>query len=88
VRCPPLYLGSLYWLKLVIQIFLYLLAVDDVNICINRVKLRVEQGGHNVNPDVIKQRYTTGLVLIKHYKDFPDVLILLDNSDGIAKTEL
>src|SRR5687768_2193558 len=32
------------------QIFLYFLAVDDVNICINRVKLRVEQGGHNVNP--------------------------------------
>lgn len=70
------------------QIFLYFLAVDDVNICINRVKLRVEQGGHNVNPDVIKQRYTTGLALLKHYKDFPDVMILLDNSDGIAKTEL
>ena len=41
-----------------------------------------------MNPDVIRQRYTTGLALLKHYKDFPDVLILLDNSDGIAKTEL
>jgi len=50
--------------------------------------LRVEQGGHDVNPDVIKQCYTTGLALLKHYKDFPGVLILLDNSDGIAKTEL
>ena len=70
------------------QIFIYFLAVDDVEICVNRVKLRVSQGGHNVNPDVIRQRYTSGLALLKHYKHFPDVLLMIDNSDGMLRTEL
>src|SRR6185503_1890945 len=70
------------------QVFIYFLAVDDVEICINRVKLRVSQGGHNVNPDVIRQRYASGLALLKHYKNFPDVLLAIDNSDGALTTEL
>jgi predicted ABC-type ATPase len=69
------------------NIFIYFLAVDDVSICINRVDLRVQQGGHNVNPDTIRQRYTTGLALLKHYKNFPDVIMLLDNSEGILNLE-
>jgi predicted ABC-type ATPase len=43
---------------------------------------RVQQGGHYVNPDTVKQRYINGLSLLKHYKDFPDVLILIDNLHG------
>ena len=69
------------------NIFIYFLAVDDVSICINRVDLRVQQGGHNVNPDIIRQRYTTGLALLKHYKNFPDVLMLLDNNEGVLNLE-
>ena len=69
------------------NIFIYFLAVDDVSICVNRVNLRVRQGGHNVNPDIIRQRYTTGLALLKHYKNFPDVLMLLDNSEGVLNLE-
>lgn len=68
-------------------IFIYCLAVDDVSICIDRVNLRVRQGGHNVNPDIIKQRYTAGLALLKHYKDFPDVLMFIDNSEGVFSVE-
>ncbi|MBL0742291.1 hypothetical protein [Chryseolinea lacunae] len=64
------------------SIFVYFLALDDVTLCIDRVRLRVLQGGHNVNSDIIRQRYTTGLALLKHYKDFPDVLMLLDTSKG------
>lgn len=72
------------------NIFVYFLAVDDISICVNRINLRVRQGGHNVNPDIIRQRYTTGLALLKHYKNFPDVLMLLDNSEGVLtlKVEL
>lgn len=69
------------------DIYVYFLCVDDVNICINRVNLRVRQGGHNINPDVIQQRYTTGLALLKHYRDFPDVLMLLDNTEGVMNLE-
>lgn len=64
------------------KVFVYFLAVDSVDVCINRVKLRVSQGGHNVNPDVIKERYAKGIALLKHYKNFPDSLILLDNGKG------
>ena len=70
------------------KIYIYFLATDDVNLCINRVKLRVSQGGHNVNPDIIRQRYTTGLALLKHYKNFPDALLLLDNTEGLLVTQL
>lgn len=70
------------------EILIYFFAVEDVDICIDRVKLRVEQGGHNVNPDVVRQRYLNGLALLKHYKDFPDLLMLLDNTDGILTTQL
>jgi predicted ABC-type ATPase len=64
------------------KIYIYFLATDNVKLCIDRVKFRVKQGGHNVNPDIIKQRYITGLALLKHYKNFPDVLVLLDNTEG------
>jgi predicted ABC-type ATPase len=57
------------------QIYIYFLSTDNVNICLERVNLRVKQGGHFVHPEVIQQRYTTGLALLKHYKNFPDVLV-------------
>ena len=69
------------------RICLLFLAVDDVEICMNRVRMRVQQGGHNINPDVIKQRYINGQALLKHYKSLPDVLILLDNTEGVLKTQ-
>ena len=69
------------------SIFIYFLALDDVSLCIDRVNLRVRQGGHYVNPDIIRQRYTTGLALLKHYKSFPDVLMLIDNSEGVLNVE-
>jgi predicted ABC-type ATPase len=47
------------------------------------VRNRVKVGGHNVNPDVIRERYVRGLALLRHYKSFPDVLILLDNTEEL-----
>jgi predicted ABC-type ATPase len=51
------------------RINLVFLSVDDINTCIARVAQRVAQGGHNVNPDVIRARYETGLKLLAHYKN-------------------
>lgn len=62
------------------RIIIYFVSVETVETCIERVKNRVKVGGHNVNPDVIRERYVRGLALLKHYKSFPDVLILLDNT--------
>jgi len=50
------------------QVTLLFLTVDDVNVCIKRVEQRVREGGHNVNPLVIRDRYVTGLKLLAHYK--------------------
>lgn len=35
----------------------------------------------------VRQRYTTGLALLKHYESFPDVLRLLDNNEGVLNLE-
>lgn len=69
------------------KVFIYFLAVEDVQVCIDRVKRRVSQGGHNVNPDVVKERYAKGLALLKHYKAFPDTLMLIDNLEGIFRKQ-
>jgi predicted ABC-type ATPase len=62
------------------KVIVYFVSVENVETCIERVKSRVKVGGHNVNPDVIRERYVRGLALLKHFKNFPDVLILLDNT--------
>ena len=54
--------------------------VSDVDICINRVKNRVLQGGHYVRPDIVVARYKIGLSLLKHYKNIPNRLVLTDNT--------
>lgn len=61
--------------------------VQDVNVCIDRVRQRVKQGGHNVNPDVVKARYETGLQLLAHYKNEIDVLTLVDTTLGMFSAQ-
>ncbi len=64
------------------EVNVFFLSVEPVEICIERVNQRVKQGGHNVNANIIRERYITGLALLKHYKSFPNRLVLLDNSTG------
>lgn len=52
------------------------------------MKSRVKLGGHNVNPDIVRERYLRGMALLKHYKDFPDALVLLDNTRGLRYSAL
>ena len=54
--------------------------LDDVNICIQRVKQRVKEGGHDVRQDIIKQRYEQSLALLNHYLALPNSLVLKDSS--------
>jgi predicted ABC-type ATPase len=54
--------------------------VSDIDICINRVFNRVPQGGHFVQPDIVRMRYEAGLKLLRHYKNIPNRLILTDNT--------
>jgi predicted ABC-type ATPase len=46
------------------------------------VKIRVREGGHFVDPEVIKRSYTRGLQnLFELYLDIPDSIMIFDNSE-------
>lgn len=56
----------------------------NVDLAIERVKTRVLEGGHNIEPDVIKRRYHRGLKnLFEMYLDIPDSIMIFDNSEEI-----
>jgi predicted ABC-type ATPase len=61
------------------SLYLNFFSVSDVDVCINRVHIRVLHGGHFVHPDIVRMRYEVGLKLLKHYKSIPNNLILTDN---------
>jgi len=74
-RMIPQWQGISYRVKLV---FLYL---KDVKIGIERVRVRVRQGGHNVPEDVIRRRYEAGWRNFQQvYKGLVDSWVLYDNS--------
>jgi len=47
------------------RVYLYYIATEDPEINISRVNVRVAQHGHNVHPDVIKNRYYKSLNNLK-----------------------
>lgn len=64
------------------QVTLLFFWLRNVELAIDRVKLRVEEGGHNIPEDTIKRRYKTGIKnLFEIYLSLADVFIILDNSD-------
>lgn len=55
--------------------------LDSVELAIERVKLRVVEGGHDIPVDTISRRYHAGLKnLITLYLDKVDFWMLIDNS--------
>lgn len=61
--------------------------VDDPNICINRIKIRVKEGGHNIpDEDVIRRYHRSRNNFWNKYKEIADSWIVFYN--GIEKTEL
>lgn len=74
-RMIPQWQSIGYRIKLV---FLYL---QDVKIAIERVRVRVRQGGHDVPEDVIRRRYEAGWRNFQQiYKSSVDTWVLYDNS--------
>ena len=56
------------------------LSLQDVEMAIERVAIRVRQGGHNVPEDVIRRRFTNGINNFERYKLLVDNWQLYDNS--------
>ena len=66
------------------EIIIYYLKLPSVEFAIERVKLRVTRGGHNVPEQVIRRRFERSLVNFeKLYKPLADSWIVYDTSGNI-----
>jgi predicted ABC-type ATPase len=55
--------------------------LNDVNLAIERVKIRVSEGGHNIPEDVIIRRYYKGILnLTRVFINLSDYWLVIDNS--------
>lgn len=56
--------------------------LNDVELAIERVALRVSEGGHNIPSDIIKRRYFRGINnLLQLFTKICDYWIVIDNSN-------
>ncbi len=56
--------------------------LPSIEMAINRVKIRVSEGGHNIPKDVIARRYKRGIEnLFKIYLPLCDSFLILDNEE-------
>ncbi|NCT14504.1 MAG: zeta toxin [Flavobacteriales bacterium CG18_big_fil_WC_8_21_14_2_50_32_9] len=57
--------------------------LQNVELAKERVKIRVSEGGHNIEPEVIERRYINGIKnLFKIYLPIVDGALIFDNSEG------
>jgi predicted ABC-type ATPase len=64
------------------QVVLLFFWLRSPELAIERVKLRVSEGGHNIAEEVIRRRYFRGIVnLFERYIDVCDEWIVADNSE-------
>ncbi len=69
------------WKKMGYEIILFFLKLPNEGMAIQRVQLRVAEGGHNVPEEVIMRRYHRGWKNFKqYYADIVDDWVVFDNS--------
>ena len=72
------------WKNIGYEIIIYFLKLPSVEFAIERVKLRVSQGGHHVSEQDIQRRFQRGLVNFNlFYKQIADSWIVFDTSTKI-----
>lgn len=62
---------------------LFFLALDDENMCVDRVASRVEQGGHDVSEKLIRQNYRNSFCGLSNCIPYADKLVLFDNTHSL-----
>ena len=67
------------------ELHLVYISTDEIKLLNDRINERVLLGEHYVRPDVVEERYITGLKLLNHYFIYPDVLKLFDNSSAMTQ---
>lgn len=57
--------------------------LQNIELAKERVKIRVSEGGHNIEPEIIERRYLKGIKnLFEIYFPIVDGLLIFDNSEG------
>ncbi len=57
--------------------------LQNIELAKERVRIRVSEGGHNIEPDVIERRYSKGVKnLFDIYLPIVDAALIFDNSEG------
>ena len=70
----------LQWRTRGYQVSLFFLRLPTAEMAIERVQLRVSQGGHDISEDVIRRRFDTGLAYFENiYKPAVNTWFLYDN---------
>ena len=72
----PSWRASGYTVKLIF------LSLENAEIAVERVAMRVIQGGHNIPEAVIRRRFAQGIKNFAHYKMLVDSWQLYDNSEA------
>ncbi len=67
------------------RVYLYYIATNHPDININRVSIRLAQNGHDVSPDIIRNRYDKSLANLKEAIKHTDRAFLFDNSGEKSK---
>jgi predicted ABC-type ATPase len=62
------------------RVYLYFISLDNPNMNIGRVKTRVEQGGHDVPEDKIRERYQRTMDQLLDAIKLADKSFIFDNS--------
>ncbi|MCI5149981.1 MAG: Zeta toxin family protein, partial [Candidatus Electrothrix sp. MAN1_4] len=63
-------------------VLLHFLRLESVELAVERVRLRVQEGGHHIPEDVIQRRFKRGLKNLPLYQDAVDKWKLWDTSHG------
>ena len=65
------------------RVMLLFFWLQTVNLAKERVKIRVSEGGHNIEPQIIERRYKRGIKnLFDIYLPIVDGALIFDNSEG------
>jgi predicted ABC-type ATPase len=74
------------WKSKKYEVIIYYLKLPSVNLAIERVKLRVSQGGHNVPENVIRRRYDRSWENFQHiYKQLANSWTIFDTSGKVPE---
>lgn len=68
------------------QVTLLFFWLKNIQLAKERVKIRVSEGGHDIEPEVIERRYLRGIKnLFNIYLPIVDIAFIFDNSEGKHK---